>query len=44
MKVTPQRKPHKVMTVQELKEKVEKLAGITKTPQQTLEEIAKKLQ
>lgn len=40
----PQRKPHKVMSIEEMKQKAEKLSGITKTPQQTLEEIAKNLQ
>lgn len=36
-------KPHKVMSIEELKAKAERLAGVTKTPEQTLQEIAKNL-
>jgi len=42
MKIT--RKPHKVMSVEELRQKAETLAGIKKTPEQTLKDVAKKLQ
>ncbi len=40
---TPQRKPDKFLSIEEMKQKAEKLAGVIKTPEQTLEEIAKNL-
>lgn len=39
----PQRKPHSKMSIDQLKEKAEKQAGVRKTPLENLKEIYNKI-